>query len=127
VRVSSVGIPISNINRIIAAATYKKNIIFESTVMDKRDMDNMTNASNRKQPLKTTVSMPILGQSSTNNDEIRRDRRQPIINTDEMSALPDSGDDDDQPRTPLTKSTSCYVQQTDGQLMTNKLSRADDQ
>lgn len=94
-RVSSVGIPISNINRIIAAVTYKKNIIFESTVMDKRDMDNMTNASNRKQPLKTTVSMPILGQSSTNNDEIRRDRRQPIINTDEMSALPDSGDDDD--------------------------------
>jgi len=108
--------------------TYE-NILYyiDSTVMDKRDVNDVTNASDRKQSLKTAVSMPILGQRSANNDEIRRERRQLKVNMGEVSALPDGGDDDDLPRTPLTKSTSCYVPKSGGQLKNNKLSRADDQ
>lgn len=106
----------------------KMYCIIDSTVMDKRDVNDATNASDRKQPLKTAVSMPILSQRGANNDEIRRQRRQPMVNMGEVSALPDGGDDDDLPRTPLAKSTSCYVQQSGGQLKNNsKLSGADDQ
>ncbi|XP_022160213.1 uncharacterized protein LOC111026427 [Myzus persicae] len=96
--------------------------------MDKRDLtDDVTNSPDRKQPLKTTVSMPILGQR--NNDENRRERRQLIGKTEEMSSLPDGGDDDDLPRPALTKSTSCYyVQQTGAQPSADcKPPRADDQ
>lgn len=101
--------------------------IIDSIVMDKRNFNDVTNTSDRKQPLKTAVSMPILGQRSANNDEIRREKRQIMVNMGEVSALPDGGDDDDLPRTPLTKSTSCYVQQSGGQPKNNKLSGADDQ
>ncbi|XP_025203175.1 uncharacterized protein LOC112600210 [Melanaphis sacchari] len=94
--------------------------------MDKRNVDDVMNASDLKQPLKTTISMPILGQKSAKNDEIRREKRQLMVNTDKVTILPDSGDDDDLPRTPLTKSISCYVQQTGGQLATNKLPQAKD-
>lgn len=98
--------------------------------MDKRNLaDESTNLSDRKQPLKTTVSMPILGQrAATNNDENRRDRRQLVGNTEDVFVLPDSGDDDDLPRPSLTKSTSCYyVQQTAAQPSTNcKPTRSDD-
>lgn len=83
--------------------------------MDKSGLtDDLTNPSDRRQPLKTTVSMPILGQrTAAVDDGNRRDRRQPIGKPEEMSSLPDSGDDDDLgPRPALTKSTSCYVQQT---------------
>jgi len=89
-----------------------------------------TNSSDRKQPLKTTVSMPILGQrTATNNDENRRERRPlQVGKTDEVPPLPDGGDDDDLPRPALTKSTSCYyVQQTGPQPSSDgKPSRADD-
>lgn len=88
--------------------------------MDKRDLadESTNNRSDRKQPLKTTVSMPILGQrAAVKNDENRRDRRQLVGKTEDVSALSDSGDDDDLPCRPsLTKSTSCYyVQQTSAQ------------
>jgi len=95
--------------------------------MNKRDTDDVTNASDRKQPLKTAASMPILRQrNAADNDEKWRVRRQ-RVNADATSALPDSGDDDDLPRPSLTKSTSChYVQQTGEQPTSVKPSRADD-
>jgi len=95
--------------------------------MDKRDLadDATTNSSDRKQPLKTTVSMPILGhRTAANNDENRRERRPLAGKMDEVSALPDSGDDDDLPRPALTKSTSCYHVQPSSN---SKPSRAHDQ
>lgn len=100
--------------------------------MDKRDlaMDATTNPSDRKQPLKTTVSMPILGQRTAVVSRENRLERRPLVGKmDEVSALPDGGDDDDLPRPALTKSTSCYyVQQTGAQPSSNsKPSRADDQ
>lgn len=96
--------------------------------MDKRDLadQSINNSSDRKQPLKTTVSMPILGQrAAVNNDE---NRRQLVGKTEDVSALPDSGDDDDLPRPSLTKSTSCYyVQQTSAQPSSDrKPTRSDD-
>lgn len=91
--------------------------------MDRRDVDDGTNAADRKQPLKTTASMPILGQrAAADNGENRRERRR-RGDTDvaaTAAALPDSGDDDDVPRPGLTKSTSCYyVQQTGEQQPTS--------
>ncbi|KAL4113692.1 hypothetical protein QTP88_017271 [Uroleucon formosanum] len=100
--------------------------------MDKHDfgMDATTNSLDRKQPLKTTVSMPILGQrTAVVSGENRLERRPPVGKMDEVSALPDGGDDDDLSRPALTKSTSCYyVQQTGEQPSSNgKPSRANDQ